>query len=51
MSLIRNADDFGLSESINKGIVYGIKVGVIISTNIMINMPATSDAIGVIKNH
>ncbi len=45
MKLIINADDFGLSESINKGIIEAYQNGLISSTTIMINMPYVWDAI------
>lgn len=45
MKLIINADDFGLSESINNGIIEAYKEGLISSTTIMINMPYVEDAI------
>lgn len=45
MKLIINADDFGLSESINDGIIEGIESGYITSTSLMINMPFAKDAI------
>ncbi len=51
MKLIINADDFGLSESVNQGILHGIKEGVITSASLMMNMPATNDAIRLIKNN
>jgi predicted glycoside hydrolase/deacetylase ChbG (UPF0249 family) len=38
--LIINADDFGLCESVNKGIVEAHANGVLTSTTIMSNMPA-----------
>lgn len=39
MRLIINADDFGLSQSINDGIIKGIEYGCITSTTLMANMP------------
>lgn len=45
MKLIINADDFGLSESINDGIISGIKKGCITSTSIMANMDFAKDAV------
>lgn len=45
MNLIINADDFGLSKSINKGIIEAYQDGLISSTTIMINMPYVEDAI------
>lgn len=45
MKIIINADDFGFSKSINKGIIEAYKEGLISSTTIMINMPFAEDAI------
>jgi predicted glycoside hydrolase/deacetylase ChbG (UPF0249 family) len=39
-ALIVNADDFGLSVGINKGIMRGYQLGVITSTSAMVNFPA-----------
>jgi hopanoid biosynthesis associated protein HpnK len=43
--LIINADDFGLCESVNKGIVEAHTRGVLTSATIMVNMPAAKQAI------
>lgn len=43
--LIINADDFGLSKSVNQGIIDGYKKGVITSATIMANMPGFLDAV------
>ena len=43
--LIINADDFGLSEGINRGIMEAVAAGVVRSTSIMVNMPAFTDAV------
>ncbi len=45
MKLIINADDYGLSKSINEGIIEAYNEGLISSTTIMINMPYAEDAI------
>lgn len=45
MKIIINADDFGFSKSINKGIIQAYQEGLISSTTIMINMPYADDAI------
>ncbi|HKW47331.1 MAG TPA: ChbG/HpnK family deacetylase [Gemmatimonadaceae bacterium] len=44
-ALIINADDFGLSEGINCGILEGHRAGAITSTSIMVGMPAFADAV------
>lgn len=49
--LIINADDFGLSEPTNEGIIKGYKEGVITSTTIMANMPAFKDAVKLVKRN
>jgi chitin disaccharide deacetylase len=48
--LIINADDFGFCESVNKGIVEAHTKGVLTSTTIMANMPATEQAADLAKN-
>jgi len=48
--LIINADDFGLCESVNKGIVEAHTKGVLTSTTIMANMPAADQAVELAKN-
>ncbi|CAK1739462.1 chitin disaccharide deacetylase [Vibrio crassostreae] len=45
MKLILNADDFGLTESVNHGIVDCFKAGMVKSTTIMMNQPGTQHAI------
>ncbi|GAL34979.1 cellobiose phosphotransferase system YdjC-like protein [Vibrio maritimus] len=44
MKLILNADDFGLTESVNLAIVDCIKAGVVKSTTVMMNQPGTAHA-------
>ncbi|MBW3697785.1 carbohydrate deacetylase [Vibrio sp. T187] len=44
MKLILNADDFGLSESVNLGIVECFKAGVVKSTTVMMNQQGTKHA-------
>lgn len=46
---IVNADDFGLHEEINKGIIYGYQNGIITSTSLMCSAPAFSDAVALAK--
>jgi len=43
--LVINADDFGLCEGVNKGIVEAHTKGVLTSATIMVNMPAAEQAI------
>lgn len=45
MKVIINADDFGMSRSVNTAIVDGYKRGILTSTCIMANMPWFDDAI------
>lgn len=51
MKLIINADDFGLSKGINKGIIEAYQAGLISSTTIMINMPYAEEAISKLKEN
>jgi predicted glycoside hydrolase/deacetylase ChbG (UPF0249 family) len=43
-ALIINADDFGMSEGINTGIIEAFSAGALTSTTIMVGMPAFEDA-------
>lgn len=45
MKLIVNADDFGLTEAVNLGIVECFRAGIVKSTTIMMNQPGTEHAI------
>lgn len=47
--LIVNADDFGMSEAVNYGILKGFEAGIVHSTTIMANMPAFDHAVSLIK--
>lgn len=49
--LIFNADDFGLSEGVNYGILNAHLDGVVTSTTIMANMPAFDHAIAIAKQY
>lgn len=49
MKLIINADDFGYSPGINRGILFGFRRGAITSTSLMINQPFTAEALQMIK--
>lgn len=48
--LIINADDFGLTEGTNLGIIKGIKEGIVSSTTVMINMPYAYEGIEILKS-
>jgi chitin disaccharide deacetylase len=48
--LIINADDFGLCESVNKGIVEAHTKGVLTSTTLMANMPHADHAVELAKS-
>ena len=43
--IIINADDFGLSRSVNQAIIDVYKKGNLTSTTLLVNMPGTEDAI------
>ncbi len=43
--LIVNADDFGYSRGINRGIVEAHERGIVTSTTMMVNAPATGEAV------
>lgn len=45
-----NADDFGFSRGVNYGIIDSHKYGIVNSTTIMMNAPATQHAIGLAKD-
>ena len=47
--LIINADDFGLSQSINEGILVGIQKKIIRSVSLFANAPKTHDAVEIVK--
>ena len=49
--LIVNADDFGLSERTNKGILDAHLHGVVTSSGLLLNMPALSDAVDLSRRH
>jgi len=50
-SVIISADDFGLTESINKGIIQAYKEGAVSSASLMVNMPGFEDAVSLIKDN
>jgi len=43
--LIVNADDFGISRGVNRGIVEAHRAGLVTSTSLMANLPAAEDAL------
>lgn len=45
MSIIRNADDFGKSEEVNKAILTCFREGLIDRTTLMVNMPYADEAV------
>ena len=49
--MIVNADDFGLSEAVNYGILSAHKNGIVTSTTIMPNMPAFDNAVNILKEN
>ena len=49
--IIVNADDLGLSEAVNYGIISAYKNGIVRSTTIMPGMPAFEHAIGLLKEN
>ncbi|MEW6556410.1 MAG: ChbG/HpnK family deacetylase [Elusimicrobiota bacterium] len=49
--LIVNADDFGYSDGINRGIVYAYQKGVVTSTSLFVNKPFTDDAVRYAKEN
>ena len=51
MKLIINAEDLGLSKSINKGICEGLKEGFITSASLFMNAKHTDEAVSLIKQN
>lgn len=49
MRIIINADDFGYSECISKGIIESYKNGIVTSTTIMMNMPFAEESLKLYK--
>ena len=49
--LIVNADDFGLSEGVNYGIIKAFKEGIVTSATIMANMPGFAHAVELSKQY
>ncbi|UTR06963.1 chitin disaccharide deacetylase [Alkalihalobacillus sp. LMS6] len=49
--VVFNADDFGLSKGVNYGILDSHLYGVVASTTMLVNMPATEHAVALAKQH
>ncbi len=49
MKLIVNADDYGFSEGVNKGIILAHKKGIVTSSTVMVTMPAVEHALSLLK--
>lgn len=49
MLLIVNADDFGYTSGVNRGILQALACGVVSSTSLMVNMPGTGEAVRFIR--
>lgn len=49
MKLIINADDFGLTSGVNRGIIDCFLAGSVTSTTLMVNAPATCEAVAMAK--
>lgn len=49
--LIINADDFGYSKGINRGIIEAYEKGILTSTSLMVNAPAAKEAASLLKNY
>lgn len=46
-----NADDFGLTKGINKGIIRAFREGILTSASLMVNMPGFEDALRLIREN
>ena len=51
LKLIINADDFGISQSVNEAIAYCFKNGLVTNTTLLINMPCAQEAIQIAKEN
>ena len=49
--LIVNADDFGLSDSVNRGILEAVEQGIVTSASLMVRQPAAAAAASSARNH
>jgi chitin disaccharide deacetylase len=50
-TLIVNADDFGMSDGVNEGIVSAFTHGIVRSTSLMVRMPAAESAAALAREH
>lgn len=50
-SVIVNADDFGESSGVNRGIINAYERGVVTSTSLMVDQPATAAAVALARRH
>src|SRR6185312_9264780 len=50
-SLIVNADDFGLSEGVNRGIIEAHERGIVTSASLMVLQPASASAAAYSREH
>jgi len=50
-SVILNADDFGLSPAVNRGILEAFGQGVLTSTTALVNLPGFRDAVRIAREH
>jgi predicted glycoside hydrolase/deacetylase ChbG (UPF0249 family) len=48
---IVNADDFGMSDSVNRAIVESMRAGFVTTTSILANMPGFEDAVSLAREH
>jgi predicted glycoside hydrolase/deacetylase ChbG (UPF0249 family) len=48
---IVNADDFGMSDSVNRAIVESMRAGFVTTTSMMANMPGFEDAVSLAREH
>jgi chitin disaccharide deacetylase len=51
VQLIVNADDFGLSSGVNRGIVEAYKLGIVTSASLMVRWPGAKDAAAFGRSH
>ena len=49
--VIINADDFGMSSTVNRAILSSVEQGLVTSTSIMANMPGFEEAAGLVREH